>query len=1632
MRKKLISLLVSAAMLAGLSVSVGPVSPAMAIGDGPYFTHLEWTGTDYVDRSGKTVDGEDVFGINREEPAPTLIPYQSVEAAVAAVRDYNAREGSAYMQMLTGEGRDWDLTVVKNQDEALRFLDAGFMNADYQPRPEDGWKTVRLPDSWTAQGFDYPIYTNTQMPWQGERKDAPEAPVDYNPVGLYRTAFELTPEMTAAGRRIYIQFDGVESAYYVYLNGREVGYSEDSFSPHRFDVTDYLVPGGNMLAVKVHKFCDGTWFEDQDMIYDGGIFRDVFIVSRPSVNIGDYTVRTQLDDSFQSAVVDLSVDVRNLSSYGRSGWKLSAAVMDENGTNVFYGGETDLGQLNTGVSQYNLSVPAAYPALWSAEEPNIYALVLTLTDESGSPAEILSAQLGFREIGFTSTQVDENYKVITKQWQPVTINGKRLIFRGVDRHDTDPFHGRAVPQATMLEDVRLMKENNINAIRTSHYSNDSYLYWLCNKYGLYMMAETNLECHALMSSNRRKSLFYELVMDRTKTAYERLKNEPAIVAWSIGNEMVYTSDPDNANGMFKDMIWFFKNNDPTRPVHSEGMGDSLGVDMASNMYPGSDSLWGRAGEGKIPYVMCEYDHAMGNSVGALKEYWDPIRSADNMLGGFIWDWVDQSRAVSLETVDRTLALTDSLGGGGTGYGAPAGLADGAFDGYTVMDDDPKYNAALSGTGKSFTFEATVKPASLKGNNVLLAKGDRQTALKTTNSGDKLQFFIYNDGWHAAECKLPADWVGNWHRATGVYNKGELYIYIDGRLMAQDSTGDSINAGSWPVGVGFDADAGRTFDGKISSARIWARALSADEVRTGQSAPDASSLLWLDYANVAGTWEGAWDYYSLENAHKNLYAEESKGKYFGYGGDWGDNPNDGSFCQNGLVSPDRTPQPELQEVKYQYQSFWFEKAGGKKISVYNENTVKNLSDYDLSWQLIRNGLSIGGGSLAADVPPQNSGEIEVPYELPAALRPGDEFYLDLSVKTREDDGLLPAGTEVAYAQLELAAAVPGGGAPTVSAAPVTINETDGAYNVSGGNFSFSIGKADGIIRDYVYNGQTLVSRGPAPNFRRGYVENDNNSARSGLFDKNWRDVGDEIKAESIAVNGNVITVDLTFPKAEGARETVTYTVSGDGRLTVSFAMDGTGSDLGNYLRIGSIMTLPAGFEDVSWYGNGPLETYNDRKTGARQGIWHSTVSDFFFPFMKADDCGNLTDVKWLSVRAPFGSSGLLIAASEPVEASALHFTPEDLHGADHVYKLRPRDETILSVDYGSMGTGSATCGQGTLPQYRLPNDKVYEWEYTIIPVANSAADEELTAAAAPYRKAAPAVADRSKNGLVIPVPDTAELVTGEGETRMTGHMSADLPDYLFEGKRSFTVEAVVTPTGDPEFNMFLGKGDNAFALRTRVGSLDFHIHAGGSWRSVVYYMPDDFKAGWIGRKHQVAGIYDAEKNTVAVYADGVLLQEAKTGADEGVTPSDYEFTIGACPSTGRGSEAEFSAVRVYNRALTAAELASQVTAAPMLPPENEAVELWLDFTDPYVKTSLYVENGVARASFVPVQSGLMAIAAQYTADGRLCGLASKRDVYGPAVDVELVLDEVPGKVKAMLWDSGLRPAAPVTELALPQN
>ncbi|HHW01081.1 MAG TPA: DUF4981 domain-containing protein [Clostridiaceae bacterium] len=1329
------------------------------------FTGNEWT--------GKTVDGvqnEDVFEVNREE-ASTLstsgVIYDSVENAMIGARDFK-KEKSGYVQFLTGKDQaDWALTVVKNDQVARTDAYKDFYKLDYEGvNEENNWKTgLQLPVSWPYFGFDYPIYTNTQVPWQEDSTSsntAPLAPVNYNPVGLYRKIFTVNQGLKDAKGRIYINFQGVEAAYYVYVNGKEVGYSEDTYSPHSFDITDYLnMEGENLLAVKVHKFCDGTWFELQDMFKDGGIFRDVYLYAAPLVHIDDYFVITDLDENYENADLNLRVTVENKSAEAASGYKIDVRLYDAEG-NMFVNGvtadvptiaaATDAGP---GSQTVNISKTVLSPKLWSAEEPNLYTLVISLYQENGAYMGSMAQQLGFREIEFVRSEVDGQGRRTTKdsEYKPITINGQPLLFKGTNRHDTDPIYGKYVSHKVYEEDVKLMKQFNINAIRTSHYSNDDYLYYLCDKYGLYMMAETNLECHQIMSNESKQRLFKELAMDRTITAFQRLKNVTSVVCWSTGNEMHYNTNKNYADGMFFNLIWYFKNNDPTRPVHSESHNDANGTDMGSNMYPSVSTVQSWANR-NMPYVICEYVHAMGNAVGSIKDYWDAIRTGDNMLGAFVWDWVDQARRVPFGksyTLPGGTVVAQKVN---TSPGAGALTSKSIVNGYAgFTDSNGEHNAALSGTGKSFTVEVICKPTDNKANQVMAAKGDLQFALKTNNN-NQVEFFIYNTTWRSVTANPPSNWLNNWHQVVGVYdgtkNGGTLTLYVDGQQLAtRTNMGTSVSPSDALLSLGYQSDySGRQFVGEISLGRVYTKALTLDEINGQRSTDplikkdDECVLLWADMADLTESTGGLYDYYAQDYAYENLYADEMHGYFYGYGGDCGDyRNNSGNFCQNGLVTPDRTVQPELYEVKYQYQNFWFKATKTMLlqglVEVYNENRFVNLNEYNVTWQLMENSTQIASGTVTADVPGRTTALLNIPYreKLPESPKPGAEYYLNFSVTLKNDTLWAKAGYEVAHEQFQVPVDV--NQVPrSVLSENVTVDDDpeEDTIHVSGNNFSFDVDKTNGVIRNYIYNGELLLEQGPAPNYWRAPVNNDN-----GNYDGKWRNAAKNavVTEDGITVgqdeNGLVtLSFTLTFPNASGMSQNVTYTIDDNGAVTFETTVDATKFSNNNnrFMRIGTTMVLPKGYENIRWYGNGPVEAMWDRESFARVGEYTSTVSRMFFPYIDTQDTGTLTGVKWFTVTSDDKSAAMAIAARDTVEVSALHFTVEDLTLARHPYELHPVDETILSVNYRSQGTGNKSCGPDVLSQYTLPTSRTYTYSYTMVPYTVSGAN--LYETTAPYR------------------------------------------------------------------------------------------------------------------------------------------------------------------------------------------------------------------------------------------------------------------------------------------------------------
>ncbi|WP_062106266.1 glycoside hydrolase family 2 TIM barrel-domain containing protein [Bacillus niameyensis] len=603
----------------------------------------------------------EIFQLNRMKAHATLMPYKTVEQALRA-----KRESSEYYRSLNGK---WKFAFFETPDKRnLEFYQNDFDSSS--------WDEIMVPAHWQLQGYDYPQYTNVVYPWV-EKDDIkpPFAPTNYNPVGQYIQKF-VVPE-SWEGLPVYISFQGVESAFYVWLNGELVGYSEDTFTPAEFDLTPYLKTGENKLAVEVYRWCDASWLEDQDFWRMSGIFRDVYLFSTPKFHIQDFFVNTELNEQYEDAELNIKATIGNYFEGKNGKITFEAMLYDHEKNPVLLDPVTaavDLSEKDE--IDINLSTHINSPLKWSAEQPNLYTLVLSLKDENGNLIETESCKVGFRKF-----EIKDGL---------MKINGERIVFKGVNRHEFTADKGRAIDYEDMVHDVQLMKKYNINAVRTSHYPNHPYFYELCDEYGLYVIDETNLETHGTWRYGQKeledtlpgsKPEWTENVLDRCNSMFQRDKNHPSIVMWSLGNE---SFGGDN----FLKMHQFFKENDPSRLVHYEGVfhyrPSEAASDIESTMYKSPKMIEEYAlkamesSEQAKPYIICEYMHAMGNSCGNLFQYTEMFDKYPILQGAFIWDWKDQ--ALRTKTADGIEYLA---------YGGDFGESphDGNFSGDGVIFAD---------------------------------------------------------------------------------------------------------------------------------------------------------------------------------------------------------------------------------------------------------------------------------------------------------------------------------------------------------------------------------------------------------------------------------------------------------------------------------------------------------------------------------------------------------------------------------------------------------------------------------------------------------------------------------------------------------------------------------------------------------------------------------------------------------------------------------------------------------------------------------------------------------------------------------------------------------------------------------
>lgn len=968
------------------------------------------------------------------------------------------RQKSANYLSLNGT---WKFNWVNDADQ--RPTD--FWRKDFNDK---GWDNIQVPGIWELNGYGDPIYVNTQYAWQSFFKNNPPlVPTENNHVGTYRR--EIFVPADWKGKEIFAHFGSVTSNIYLWVNGKYVGYSEDSKLETEFNLTPYLIPGKkNLICFQIFRWCDGSYLEDQDFFRFSGVARDSYLFARDKKRIADIRVTPDLENNYTDGILNIDLSLT-------ANAPVDLILKDAAGNTVANATASKSGRTVMKVNN---------PLKWTAETPNLY----TLTASMKGSDEVIPVNVGFRKIELTGKQI--------------LVNGKPVLFKGANRHELDPDGGYVVSPERMIQDIELMKKLNINAVRTCHYPDDPLWYNLCDKYGIYVVAEANIESHGMGYGEEtlaKNPAYKKAHMERNQRNVQRNFNHPSIIFWSLGNEAGYGPN-------FTDAYEWIKKEDPSRAVQYEQARADGMTDIFCPMYYGYDGMQKYAEKSDItkPLIQCEYAHAMGNSLGGFKEYWDLIRKYPSLQGGFIWDFVDQA----------------------------------------------------------------------------------------------------------------------------VRTKGKDGVEI-----------------------------------------------------------------------------------------------------YAYGGDFNDyDGSDNNFCVNGIVSPDRVPNPHADEISYYYQNIWTtptDLASGK-VKVYNENFFRDLSDLNLDWVVLNNGVPVRSGRIDnINVAPGKTESISIPY---GEISGEGEWLLNVDYTLKNAEGLLPAGHSIAREQFLLkegksCACVKTPVQPNM-ATPVAsiVNNQRNHLIVNGDNFSIEFNRYNGFMSKYVVDGTEMIAEEGmlTPNFWRAPTDNDYGANLQNKF-RAWKKPTMKLTSLKAEEKDGMILVNADYDMPDvKAKLAMTYVINGVGDVKVTEALTTEkGADVSGMFRFGMQMQMPLAFSNIQYYGRGPIENYIDRNHSTRIGLYDQTVSEQFYPYIRPQETGTKTDVRYWKQLDNAGN-GLEFKAAVPFSASALNYSIDSLDdgvskGQSHSPEVKKADYTNLLIDKIQMGLGCEdSWGRTARPEYLVPYGD-YTFTFVMHPV-----------------------------------------------------------------------------------------------------------------------------------------------------------------------------------------------------------------------------------------------------------------------------------------------------------------------------
>jgi beta-galactosidase len=1232
-------------------------------------------------------ENPEIFERNQTLPHTTLMPFETIEQALE-----NKRKSSPHHFTLNGT---WKFHLADNPEKAPKdFFKKGYDTGD--------WYDIRVPSNWQMEGFGHPMFRNIGHPFPD---NPPGVPKNFNPVGSYVRTFTLPRDWK--GRQVLLHFEGVHSASYVWINGQEVGYNQGGMEPAEYDITEFLVRCRNTIAVKVLRYSDGSYMEDQDMWRLSGIFRDVYLMAIPKVHVFDYYVTTDLDDVYRNAILKVQSSLINYGKDPLSDYSLRIQLYDDLKKPVFPNpmtGKVDPDPSNT-LAENTLSARVENPKKWSAEYPNLYTLVIELMNAEGNVTEILGSRVGFREVEVRN--------------QAIYINGVPVKFNGVNSHMQHPETGHMVDVETMKKDLVLMKRFNINCVRTCHYPPNVEYIELADELGIYIVDETGDEAHAYQFISH-DPLWRAQYLDRMKKLVYRDRNHPSVVIWSAGNE---SGPGDNLCAIMDEG----KKLDPSRPAWMYGGNDDRDPktnpikceDIVGPRYLQPFTLKNRfamvpESQDPRPSFMDEYIAATGNSLGGLEEYWELIYRYPRLTGGAIWDWI--SPGIALPVITTPDASPHQIQ---CALMHKAHLVEGKFgkalslsghDDWVEVYRDP----ALDISRDKLTLSFWVYPEPWNGDAYFLTKGDYQFGLIQSDDTN-LEFYVTTSEKHAVKAEVPDNWLHNWHHVAGTYDGEKLSIYVNGSLLGEEICTGNIMDGPYAVNIGksseiIDSHQGYMCHAKIDKVRIFDALVSMERLQEDPTSMQSEAKLWLDFEQM----QESGIYYSIGIPGRTY----------------------------GLVWPDRSVQPELWQLKKTPQPILVEANDIEtgELTILNRHHFKNLSTLEAHWSISADGEIIQKGTLDLDIGPQEKKTIKIPYKIPD-IQVETRYYLLVQFTLPEKTVWAEKGHEVAWEQFELPWYRPAEQVPRLPGSPLAVEETENSITISGGGFAYAFDTGTGVLGSMKYRGVEMIKKGPGFNVWRAPLANELDAWGTGRTDighrkpgmgrnhaNGWRSIGldklvpllEEFKL--VRELDDLVELQATVSLSSNNYTTgfdvhYTYLVQGDGRIHIKVSSTPHGHMTQWLPKIGLQMQLPEAFQEMEWHGRGPFETYPDRKTGARMGIYKSTVEDAYVPYIIPQDHGNRTDVHWMSLTSNEGI-GLFVTGDKLFHFSAQKYDPGNLDRSYYAFQLKDTDAITLNLDHRVSGVGCTAIS--VMNKYRVLPEP-YQFSFTIQPFSADKTD-----------------------------------------------------------------------------------------------------------------------------------------------------------------------------------------------------------------------------------------------------------------------------------------------------------------------